>query len=78
MDSKNIKIGKITEEELVNLFGSDAQKKSYKEKGRFVSSYKSSMFKKINKYCAIKEINNTNNPNIKSTYEITEVYEHPK
>ena len=32
MDTKNIKIGKITEGELVNLFGSDAQKKSYKEK----------------------------------------------
>lgn len=50
MDTKNIKIGKITEEELVNLFGSDAQKKSYKEKGRFVSNCKNNLFKKVNKY----------------------------
>ena len=55
MDTKNIKIGKITEEELVNLFGSDAQKKSYKEKGRFVSNCKNNLFKKVNKYCSIEE-----------------------
>ena len=31
-----IKTGKITEKQLVELFGSDAQKKSYEENGRFV------------------------------------------
>lgn len=74
MDTKNIKIGKITEEELVNLFGSDAQKKSYKEKGRFVSNCKNNLFKKVNKYCSIEEREKIDGRRI---YEITEVYEHP-
>lgn len=59
MDTKNIKIGKITEEELVNLFGSDAQKKSYKEKGKFIGNYKNNLFKKVNKYCSIEERDKT-------------------
>ena len=51
-----IKTGKITEKQLVELFGSEAQKKSYEVYGRFVSKYKTSIFKKINKYCKIKEL----------------------
>ena len=74
MDIKNIKTGKITEHELVELFGSDAQKKSYKENGKFVSKYKTSIFKKINKYCKIKECGKENKRNV---YEIEEVYEFP-
>ena len=38
MEIEKIKIGKITEKELVNLFGSDTQKKSYKEKGSLKDS----------------------------------------
>ena len=55
-----IKTGKITEKQLVELFGSDAQKKSYEENGRFVSKYKTSIFKKINKYCKIEELGKEN------------------
>lgn len=77
MDIEKIKLGEITEQELVDLFGSDAQKKSYKENGRFVSAYKTAILKKVNKYCAIKEMNKSNNPNVKTSYEITEVYKYP-
>ena len=42
-----IKTGKITEKQLVELFGSDAQKKSYEENGRFVGNYKNTIFKKL-------------------------------
>lgn len=69
-----IETGKITEKELVNLFGSDSQKKSYEENGHFVSKYKTSLFKKINKYCKIEEREKENG---KRTYEITEVYKYP-
>mgnify|MGYP006888165226 CR=1 FL=1 len=55
MDNKKIKTGRITEQKLVNLFGSDTQKKSYKKNGKFIGSYKSAMFKKVNKYCSIEE-----------------------
>lgn len=74
MDTKKIKTGRITERELVNLFGSDTQKKSYKKNGKFVSSYKSALFKKVNKYCSIEERDKVDGRRI---YEITEVYEHP-
>ena len=70
MNKIQIKTGKITEKELVETFGSDAQKKSYEKNGRFIGSYKNSLFKKINKYCLIKE-------NGRNTYEITEVYKFP-
>ena len=74
MNKENIKTGKITEQELVELFGSDAQKKSYKENGKFVSAYKSALFKKINKYCKIKECGKENK---RTVYEIEQVYEFP-
>ena len=74
MDIKKIKTGRITEQQLVNLFGSDTQKKSYKKNGKFVSSYKSALFKKVNKYCSIEEREKVDGRRI---YEITEVYEHP-
>jgi len=72
--AEKIKTGKITEKELVELFGSDAQKKSYIENGKFVSKYKTSIFKKINKYCTIEEREKENG---RRTYEITEVYKYP-
>lgn len=70
MEKEKIKTGRITEQKLVELFGSDSQKKSYTENGRFVSAYKNALFKKINKYCAIKETG-------RRMYEITEVYKYP-
>lgn len=74
MDVKKIKLGKITEEEFVNIFGSEAQKKSYKENGRFVSAYKSAMFKKVDRYCEVEERGKENG---RQTYEIVNVYERP-
>lgn len=72
--TNKIKIGKITEKQLVKLFGSDAQKKSYEENGRFVGNYKNAIFKKINKYCRIEELGKENDRRV---YEITDVYKYP-
>ena len=74
MDNNEIKIGIITEQKLVNIFGSDAQKKSYLEKGKFVSKYKTSLFKKVKKYCNIKEYKKVDG---RMTYKISEIYKHP-
>lgn len=70
MNTELIKVGKITEQELVDLFGSDAQKKSYLENNRFVSGYKNSLLKKLSRYCSIKDCGNR-------TYKINEIYQHP-
>ena len=74
MEIEKINTGKITEQELVDLFGSDSQKKSYEENGRFIGSYKSAIFKKINKYCKIEEREKENGRKI---YEIMDVYKYP-
>ena len=74
MDINKIKIGKITEQELVDIFGSDAQRKSYAEKGKFVSAYKSALMKKVTKYCNIKEYKKENG---KMTYKIINIYDAP-
>ena len=74
MKKEDIKTGKITEQELVELFGSDAQKKSYAENGKFVSSYKNALFKKANKYCLIEECGKKDKRNI---YNIKKVYDYP-
>ena len=55
METKNIKTGEITEQELVSLFGSEAQKKSYKSNGHFIGSNKKTLLKNISKYCKIEE-----------------------
>ena len=70
MDTEKIKIGKITERELVNLFGSDAQKKSYGQNGRFVSNHKKTLLSKMEKYCNIKDLGNR-------TYKITKIHKYP-
>ena len=49
MNKLNIKKGKITEKKLVELYGSDAQKKSYKENGRFISNYKKTLLTKMSR-----------------------------
>ncbi len=54
METKNIKTGEITKQELVSLFGSEAQKKSYKFNGHFIGSNKQTLLKNISKYCEIK------------------------
>lgn len=46
MEKGTIKTGKLTEEELVMLYGSNAQKKSYKENGCFRGTYKNALLKK--------------------------------
>ena len=66
MDTEKIKIGKIKERELVNLFDSDAQKKSYEQNERFVSNHKKTLLSKMEKYCNIKDLGN-------STYKITKI-----
>lgn len=75
MTKLNIKTGTITESELVNTFGTDAQKKSYLEKGKFIGTYKSALFKKLDKYCEIKPIKKKNST--ENLYKITKVYDHP-
>lgn len=74
MKKEDIKTGKITEQELVNIFGSDAQKKSYAENGKFVSKYKTSLMKKVKKYCNIKEDKKENG---RMTYKILKIYDSP-
>lgn len=70
MDIEKIKIGKLTEKELVELFGSETQKKSYSEHGRFVSNHKKTLLTKMEKYCNIKDLGNR-------TYKITKVHKYP-
>ena len=69
-----IKTGKIKECDLVKLFGSDAQKKSYRENGKFIGSYKSALLKKAQSYCNVQEIGKENG---RCIYEITKVYDFP-
>ena len=71
----NISTGIIKESQLINLFGTDAQKQYYLEKGILNGKYKTALFKKINKYCEIKSINKRNSK--ENLYEITKVYEYP-
>lgn len=70
MEKSAIKKGKLTEKKLVELYGSEAQKKSYKENGRFVSNYKKTLLTKMSRYCTIKDLGDR-------TYKITNVYDYP-
>lgn len=70
-----IETGIISERKLVELYGSDAQKKSYIEKGKFIGAYKTALFKKLNKYCIIKPIKKKNQT--ENMYDIQEVYKYP-
>ena len=70
MEKSTIKKGKLTEKKLVELYGSEAQKKSYKENGRFVSNYKKTLLTKMSRYCTIKDLGDR-------TYKITNVYDYP-
>lgn len=69
MKKENIKTGKITEQDLVELFGSEAQKKSYKENGHFIGANKKTLLKKVSKYCNIKNCGNR-------IYKISKVYKY--
>lgn len=71
----NIKPGIITEKELVELFGSQSQKKSFYEKGRLAGSYRTALFKKLNKYCNIKDLKKKKDG--ENLYKITNVYKYP-
>lgn len=70
MEIKDIKIGKIEEQNLVDLFGSPAQKQSYTDNGHFVGKNKKTLLTKASKYCEIKDNGNR-------TYRITKVYQYP-
>jgi hypothetical protein len=71
----NIKTGTISEKELVELFGTPAQKKSYEEHDRFVSSYKSAVLKRATSQCEIKEVHKKKDGT--QMYRITDVYSYP-
>lgn len=70
MEKTAIKKGRISEKKLVELYGSDAQKKSYKENGRFVSNYKKTLLTKLSRYCDIEDLGNRK-------YKIINVYDYP-
>ena len=70
MKKEDIKTGKITEKELVELFGSDAVKKSYSELEKFKGHQKNDTLKKISRYCDIKDLGNR-------IYKINKVYDYP-
>lgn len=74
MNTKEIKTGKITEQELVEVFGSASVRKSYLEIEKFKGHQKTDILKKASKYCDIKEYKKENG---RMTYKISEVYEHP-
>lgn len=69
-ETNGIKTGEITEQELVSLFGSESQKKSYKSNGHFIGSNKQTLLKNVSKYCKIKDCG-------RRIYRITEVYSYP-
>ena len=58
-----IKNGIFSELQLVNLYGTDKQKKSYCTNGRFIGGYKKEFLKKLSLYCDITDLG-------KRTYEI--------
>ncbi len=68
--SMNLKKGKISEQELVEKYGSDAQKKSYEIQGRLISKNKATLLKKLSRYCTIKDLG-------QREYRITKVYDYP-
>lgn len=63
----DIKLGKITEKELVEKYGSPAQKKSYVEKKKLLTKNRQTLLKKMSRYCNIKELG-------QRMYEIIEIY----
>nr|DAN96265.1 MAG TPA: hypothetical protein [Caudoviricetes sp.] len=70
MEKTIIKKGKISEKKLVELYGSEAQKKSYKENGRFIGNYKKTLLNKMARYCDIEDLGDRK-------YKITNVYDYP-
>lgn len=75
MNKDDLKIGIIKESKLVDLFGTDAQKKNFFEKGKIIGKYKIALFKQVNKYCDIQKINKRNSK--ENLYKITKVYNEP-
>lgn len=70
MEKSTIKKGKLSEQKLVELYGSDTQKKSYLENGHFVGANKKTLLNKVSRYCNIEDLGNR-------TYRITDVYKYP-
>lgn len=67
---KEIKKGRITEKELVRLFGSETLKKSYERNGHFVGANKKTLLSCAARYCSVKNLG-------PRQYEITDVYKYP-
>lgn len=59
--------GIYTEQEIVEMYGSPAQVRSYKELGYMQTKNKKTLLEKVSRYCNITEVS-------KHMYEITEVY----
>lgn len=70
MEKSTIKKGKLSEQKLVELYGSDTQKKSYLENGHFVGANKKILLSKVSRYCNIEDLGNR-------IYKISQVYEYP-
>ena len=69
MAETKIKTGKIKEKKLVEMFASETIKKSYAEKGHFVSSQKKDLLEKVSRHCEIEDLGN-------QVYEIKNVYQY--
>lgn len=70
MGTESIKIGKFKEKEIVEVLGTDGQKKSYEENGHFVGKSKQTFLNRVSRYCDIKDLGNR-------TYKISEIYKYP-
>lgn len=65
-----LKTGKITESELVEQYGSAAQKKSYETYGKLLTKNKNTLLSKLSRYCTIKDLGGRE-------YRITKIYDYP-
>ena len=73
---RKIKAGTITENKLVELFGSKKQIETYKKNGRFIGTGKNTILKNARQYCDVDDLGN-NKYKISKVKEIpmTKVYE---
>lgn len=71
MNAENeIRAGRVTEKEFVEMFGSEALKESYKKNGHFIGGNKKTLLSTAARYCHYKKLG-------LRKYEITDVYKYP-
>lgn len=70
MNTELLKLGKYSEQKIVDTFGTNAQKKSFQEKGKLTGSYKTKLLETAARYCKITELPNR-------YYVISEIYKYP-